>query len=103
MGFLRGSTPTHRWNNIGIDLTKAKVYATYVQNKKVVIDKTNKDMTITQDSVSVHLTQKDTLEFKEGIVEIQFRYIFEDGTVGGSKIFKTAAHRILKDGEIVWE
>lgn len=102
MGFLRGSTPTHTWNNLEVNLKDARVYATYSQSGKVIVDKTNEDMTITEDSITVRLAQEDTLKFKVGVVEIQFRYVFEDGTSGGSRIFKTNAEKILKEGVIVW-
>ncbi|MDV3427649.1 MAG: hypothetical protein LIR50_11615 [Bacillota bacterium] len=51
----RGSTPTNIFN-LNFDLTDATVYVTYSQKGKVIIEKTNSDIIITEDSVVVPLT-----------------------------------------------
>ncbi len=104
MGFTRGTTPTHVWQDIDIDLTDARVYVTYSQGRgQKVLEKTNEDLTITKDSISVTLSQEDTLRFSPGEVGIQIRYVLKGGTAGASSIFRTSAFVILKEGVITWQ
>lgn len=95
----RGSTPTNTFN-VNIDLTDATVYITYCQKGQTIVEKTNSDITITSDSIVVELTQEDTLKFSVGDVEIQIRYVKEDGTADASNIITVSSARILKDGLI---
>lgn len=95
----RGSTPVHILNT-GLDLRTARVYVTYSQFGRNVVEKTNEDLTINEDSITVELTQKDTIAFKEGIVRIQVRYVMPDGSADASNIVTCEAEEILKDGEI---
>lgn len=100
----RGTTPTNKFN-VSMDLTEATVlYITYSQLGKTVIEKTLEDVTdITAESVSVKLTQEDTLLFKASAqVEIQIRAGFggENGDRVRSNIMVADVERILKDGEI---
>ena len=100
----RGTTPTIKFN-VSMDLTEATVlYITYAQLGKTVIEKTLDDVTeITAESVSVKLTQEDTLLLKASAqVEIQIRAGFggENGDRVRSNIMVADVERILKDGEI---
>ena len=96
-----GTTPTHKFN-VNLDLRSAVVvYLTYAQGRNVVLEKTKDDLLIEENSVSVYLTQKDTLKFKQNKdVEIQFRVRFPDNSAPKSIIMTTTADRILKSGEI---
>ena len=96
----RGSTPTNTFN-LDIDLRQATVYVSYAQDSKVVVEKTGEDLTVEDDSITVRLSQEDTLAFKSGIVMIQIRYVFPfTGDADASNIIRTTAERILKDGVI---
>lgn len=95
----RGSTPVNTFD-VDIDLTGATVYITYVQNGKVVVEKSGGDVTITADTLSCTLTQEETLAFANGDVEIQIGYVFPDGTADRSDIIRTKAERILHEGVI---
>ena len=95
----RGSTPTNIFN-LNFDLTDATVYVTYSQKGKVIVEKTNQDLIITEDSVVVSLSQEDTLKFAVGDVEVQLRYVKSDGTADASNIMTVSATKILKDGLI---
>ena len=87
----RGTTPINIFRT-DVDLTNASVlFITYKQNGKVVLEK---------NIVSVYLSQKDTLLFTEGIVTIQIRAKFSDGSVIASSLIRTNAREILKEGEI---
>lgn len=100
---MRGTTPTHIFDNIGVDLRNARVYLTYSQFGANVLEKTNEDMTITENTISVTLTQEETLAFQEGTISMQIRYVMADGKADKSDIMQTRADKILKEGVITWE
>lgn len=96
----RGTTPTNIFRT-DVDLTNATVlFITYKQNGKVVLEKSIDEVKIQKNIVSVYLSQKDTLLFTEGIVTIQIRAKFSDGSVIASSLIRTNAREILKEGEI---
>lgn len=96
----RGTTPTNIFRT-DVDLTNASVlFITYKQNGKVVLEKTIDDVSIHGEMVEVRLSQRETLLFSEGIVTIQIRAKFQDGSVIASNLIRTNAREILKEGEI---
>lgn len=97
----RGTTPTHTFKT-KVDLTDVEViYLTYSQNNKKVIEKTKDDITITDEGLSVTLSQTDTLAFSTiGDVEIQCRAKFPDGSAIASGVIKAPVAKILKEGVI---
>lgn len=62
-GWKRGSTPVNVFK-VNVDLTDATVYVTYSQSGNVVIEKTGEDLIITEDTITTHLTQEDTLKLE---------------------------------------
>lgn len=99
----RFTTPTHTIET-DMDLTGARVYVTYRQNGRNVIEKTNDELTITDKTVFVHLTQQETGKFSVGnTVKVQIRYVFNDGSAGASNIMETTAEEVLKIGVIDYE
>lgn len=97
----RGTTPTNTFRTGDIDLSTADVvYITYKQRGKVVVEKTKTDCTFGENSVSVTLTQEDTLKFTENDVLIQIRARFAGGRAIASNIIETPAMAILKEGVI---
>lgn len=99
----RGTTPTNTFA-MAIDISEATVFISYEQNRKIVIEKTNPDLTFTSDQqkhyITLELSQEDTLAFVAGEVLIQIRYVFPTGDAGASNIIRTTAERIIKDGVI---
>lgn len=95
----RGSTPTNTFD-VDIDLTNATVYVSYEQGGRVVLEKTGEDLTVTAESIVLHLTQEETLAFVPGKVNIQIRYVFPNGAADASNIINTTFERIIKDGVI---
>ncbi len=97
----RGTTPTHVFNT-DVDLsTAAVVWLTYKQGGKILFTKDQSDMTITEDSISVMLTQEETLMFDtDRTVKIQIRARFTDDTAIASNVIQTTANAILKEGVI---
>lgn len=95
----RGSTPTNTFT-VEIDLTGATLFVSYEQNGRVVLEKTGDDLTVTAKSITLELTQEDTLSFVPGEVLIQIRYVFPNGAADASNIIRTSFERIIKDGVI---
>lgn len=82
---IRGTTPTFTFTikNQDIDLSAAQnVYVTLAQGSKL-IEKTGTDLEIETRTVSVFLTQKESLQLLEGSnceVQINWTYLDLDGT-----------------------
>ena len=96
----RGTTPTLTIST-DIDLTEASnFYLTFKQGDRIIFEKTLTDVTITEDTVSVWLTQADTLALKSGrVVEFQIRATVGDAKLA-SNIMTASVDAILKAGEI---
>lgn len=96
----RGTTPINIFRT-DVDLTNASVlFITYKQNGKIVLEKSIDEVKIQKEIVTVSLSQKETLLFTEGIVTIQIRAKFPDGSTIASNLIRTSAKEILKEGEI---
>lgn len=97
----RGTTPTNIFTS-ELDLSTADVlYITYKQLGKVLVEKTKSDVTFGDGTITVTLTQDDTLKFSEDkYVYVQIRARFADGSAVASNIIETPAQAILKDGVI---
>jgi len=81
MGVARGTTPTFTLSFDGseIDLTEAEsVYVTFVGSGKK-ITKTGESLDVQEKSVSVFLSQQESLSLPEGDVEIQANWTYADG------------------------
>ena len=76
----RGSTPINVFI-VDRDLRNSKVFVTYSQDGSVIVEKTNDELTITEDQIIVNLSQTDTLNFHEGLIDIQIRFIDDDGYI----------------------
>lgn len=95
----RGTTPTHRFT-VDMDLRNATVYVTYAQNGKVVLERSNDSINITENDISFTLTQEETLKFKVGFpIQIQLRYVYK-GMAGATSIIKLPVETVLKEGVI---
>lgn len=96
----RGTTPTNVFRT-DADLEKASVlFISYMQNGKVVLEKSLDEVSVQNSVIVVNLTQQETLLFKEGIITIQIRAKFPDGSSIASNLIRTSTEEILKDGEI---
>lgn len=123
---MRGTTPYHSF----ILPIKAeeidKIYLTYLQNDKVILDKTNEDVTITDIvdlyenasmeelteeelnscQVVLHMSQEDTLAFKfypaaeKNLAVIQIRLLTTDGEAYASDPVTERIMGVLKNGVI---
>lgn len=100
----KGTTPTNVFTT-DQDLSDADVvYITYKQKNTVMVEKDKDDITFASDSdtytMTVRLTQAETLSFNELPIEIQIRARWADGTAIASNIVSTNAKEVLKDGVI---
>ena len=96
----RGETATHIFNT-NTDLTGATVYVSYFQRGRRVIEKTNRDIMIESDKITVGLSQKDTLRLSAEVpVSIQIRYIRANGVASVSNIMTANINDVLKEGVI---
>lgn len=97
---VRGTTPIHSFGT-STDLRGAVVYVTYKQGDTTILEKSNKDMLITEDGITIMLTQADTLRFKVGMpVKIQIRYTMPNGVSEASNIINATVDEVLKNGVI---
>lgn len=76
MAIIRGTTPTFIFTFTDFDPTTAeKVVASFSNG----LDITEEDMDITSESISVWLSQTQTLNMPQGGVTVQFNFLFQDG------------------------
>lgn len=77
------------------------LYVTYQQREKTIIEKTLEDCVFADGSLSVGITQEESLLFTSLLpVKIQIRARLTDGTVTKSNIITAEVDKILKDGVI---
>lgn len=92
----QGTTPTHTFTlPISVELIKT-VEITYAQGGKVVLRKSNADVNLEGNEVSLRLTQADTFSFDATVpAEIQIRLLLTDGNVPDTPIFTWYINRSL--------
>ena len=83
MAFARGTTPTITFtlDDDDLDLTLAKnVYVTFKYGNKTVTKSTVKnELEISANTITVTLTQQETLDFGESKVEVQVNWTYNNG------------------------
>ena len=79
---IRATTPTFTFTvkDQTLDLTEAtNIYATLAQGEKTIITKTDDDIVLTQPrTVSVWLTQEESLSLVEGSMDVQLNWTYLD-------------------------
>ena len=96
-----GTTPTHTFIFPFETSLIKELKITYAQKKKTVLVKYLDDCEISQNSVSVPLTQEDTFLFAENVnVEVQARVLTMQGDALASDIRIVTAGRCL-DSEVL--
>ncbi len=97
----RGTTPTHTFTLpfAAGDITLLNI--AYAQRGEIVLEKDLNDCTVSDNTLSVTLSEQDTLMFdaSDSKVEIQLRAAVGERRLA-SEIITTTARRILKDGEL---
>lgn len=121
---IRGTTPYHSFIIPLLSEEIDTIYITYLQNEKIILDKSKEDVTITDlldlvddpddlteeeklcSQVELHLSQKDTLKFtfhpaaRKNIAVIQIRVKDKGGEAYASDPIHERIMGALKDGEI---
>lgn len=95
---IRGTTPTHIFNlSIETDTIKA-VRITYEQFSKVVLEKTESDVTMEGKAIKLKLTQEETLRFRNGYaVSFQMKILTNDGVVMACPVKTISVEEILNE------
>ena len=100
----RGTTPTLVFNlpfNISYIRQLYITIRDYKLDNSTIIEKQLKDCKVAETSVSVTLTQEETLKFSANSkVDVQLRLLTVNGVALSSQIFTTTFDKILKDGVI---
>ena len=101
----RGTTPTITLQfNSDLDLsTMEQIWVTFEgKNAEVTHDITTLDLDVENSRISVTLSQEDTLKFQnlKGKVEVQARFLDNEGVAMASDIAEIDLNRILKEGVI---
>ena len=100
---IRGTTPTLEFTLPFDTSLIAEMYVTMTQNGKTVLEKTLSDCSCSGTSVSLTLTQEDTLGLRQqphSLAEIQLRVRTTTGEALASDIMCVYVGRILKEGVI---
>lgn len=95
---IRGTTPTHTFTlPFAADILSA-VHVIYAQGGAVKFKKTAADCQLDRNTITVKLTQKETLAFSDGqLVEIQIRALDASGNSIASDIMRVHVCRCLED------
>lgn len=100
---IRGTTPTLEFTLPFDTSLIAEMYVTIAQGEKTVLEKTLSDCNCSGTSVSLTLTQEDTLRLQQQPRlqgEIQIRVRTTAGEAFASDIMSVYVGRILKEGVI---
>ena len=83
---IRGTTPTITYNFPFAVSSIDKIRIYFLQGKDTIITKGEDDCTMSDQSVSVTLTEEETYMFNaKKRVETKSRFLLSNGTVGGTK------------------
>ena len=97
----KGTTPTHSFKLPVSKEAVDEVRVTYAQGAKVVLVKNTGNCSVTDDVVSVTLTQEETFLFKANVeVSIQVRVLTTDGHAFSSDTVSVGVYKCL-DGEVL--
>lgn len=100
---IRGTTPTLEFTLPFDTSLIAEMYVTIAQGEKTVLEKTLSDCSCSGTSVSLALTQEDTLRLQQqphSRAEMQIRVRTTAGEALASDIMRVYVGRILKEGVI---
>lgn len=95
---IRSTTPMHIFN-IPFNASNIKrLRITYVQKKLTVVEKTEKDAKFDGNTITVVLTQQDTLKFDERRpVEVQIKVMLKNGQVAATSVGELEVGRALNE------
>lgn len=95
---IRGTTPTHIFQIPFNADTLKEVRISYAQCDEVIVEKRTEDCTFDADTITVKLTQDETLKFSHGkTADIQLRVKLLDGNVLATRTMRVDVGEILND------
>lgn len=108
MAIIRGTTPTLTFHvkNEQLDLNEiAQIWVTFrtklgIEIKEKTYDIDELVIDDTERTITLNLTQEDTLEFTDMIMLIQLRVRFNNDMAYASSMFEVQIGQILKEGVI---
>lgn len=94
----KGTTPTYTFTFDDFDPTTVEevILTIAKQNGTVLLEKTSEDLEITSDSISVYLSQEETLYFP-GVIQMQINFLFSDDTRCATDIVTKTWEKNLHD------
>ena len=102
----QGTTPTIPLTFKGVDLSEAKIFLTFQDDRKknVITFISGDDFTVAYDGTDtkgeIELTQEQTLDMSEGNCIVQARFIFPDGRSGATEKAKVFVNSVIMKGVI---
>ena len=95
---IRGTTPTHIFNvPFSTSLIK-ELRISYAQDGLIVLEKTEATATLTDNTISVELTQEETLSFNDKKnIALQVKVLTTDGKVLATQIQQVRVDRCLSE------
>lgn len=95
---IRGTTPTHIFRLQIETATIKEVRITYAQYSKVILEKTEKDVTLEDKSIRLKLTQEETLLFRDKVsVQLQLKILTTDNSVLACPVKDLPVEEILNE------
>jgi hypothetical protein len=93
---IRGTTPTHVFQLPFETKLLKEVRISYAQDNKIVMEKKTEDCKMEGDTISVTLSQEETLLFSHGsVVELQLKVSTEAGNCLATPIIRKHIDEIL--------
>ena len=99
----RGTTPTLKFTiNAEVDLTAIEeVWITFnLSSEQITYTKDDVIIDPVDNTISLELSQEDTLRFNKREIEVQLRFLMDDGKAYASPIKNLVVNKILKNGVI---
>lgn len=101
---IRGTTPTEVFtvnNPEAIDLAQcSQIWATITDNSGKDYTWDSERLVVDGNTISLELTQEETLRFKVGAARAQLRFLYSDGTAFASRPCPLRIEDVRKDGVI---
>lgn len=95
---IRGTTPIHTFELPFLTEKIKSLSIAYAQRNNVLVRKTEEDCSLSKNTISVMLSQEDTLKFSDNyIVEIQIKVMDENGIVDVSDIMRETPEKVLDE------
>lgn len=95
---IRGTTPTHQFRLPFAVSRIQEIRILYAQGGQLILEKTESDCVLNEDTVSVTLSQEETLLFSHReAVDCQIRVLTEDGTALANQAIHLPVDMVLSE------